>query len=66
LDNAVKHVLNGLGPIIGYRQDWQKRDIGPARDSAIVELVVEKNFTSCNRETVEVTVEEVPPTQYIK
>ena len=62
LDNAIKPVLNGLGPIIGYRRDWKNQKPGSSRDSSVVKLIVEKKPTR-TPETVEITVEEVSPTQ---
>jgi len=46
LDNLIKPVFDALGPIIGYRKKWEKRDTGKyveagkrkAADSKIVEL----------------------------
>ena len=64
LDNMVKQVLDGLGPIIGFRKKWKKRndewygeDSDKPRDSAIIELVAKKVNSGSEKEFVGVVVE---------
>ena len=43
LDNLLKLVFDGLGPIIGYRKDWTgKKEHAGARDSSIIEVHAKK------------------------
>ena len=64
LDNMVKQVFDGLGPIIGFRKKWIKRkgewygeDSDKPRDSAIIELVAKKVNSGSEKEFVGVVVE---------
>lgn len=60
LDNVAKRVLDGLGPIIGYRQKWKgEKEPRKARDASVVELVVKKICVPHGKETVDIRVEEL-------
>ena len=64
LDNMIKHVFDGLGPIIGFRTSWNKVDgewVGspstkPA-DSRILELFAKKVNSGSLSEMVSVEIE---------
>jgi len=64
LDNMIKRVLDGLGPIIGFRKKWKKikgewngEDSDKPKDSAIIELVAKKVNSGSEKEFVDVVVE---------
>ena len=64
LDNMVKNVFDGLGPIIGFRSDWKKVNgvlvaspsTKPA-DSRILELFAKKVNSGSSSEMVSVEIE---------
>ena len=64
LDNMVKNVFDGLGPIIGFRTDWKKVNgvqvsspsTKPA-GSRIIELVAKKVNSGSSSEMVSVEIE---------
>jgi len=59
LDNLIKQVFDGLGPIIGYRKNWSnKKEHAGAWDSAIVEVYAKKEKTE-GPEYVEIEVEKL-------
>ena len=64
LDNLLKAIFNGLGPIIGYRTQWEKggkpKGKGSARDSSIVEVFARKVNSGTEKEYLYVEVEEIP------
>jgi Holliday junction resolvase RusA-like endonuclease len=67
VDNLAKPILDGLGPIIGYRNKytkdtdtgkWKLIGTGPSSDSKIVELHVKKlNSGSKDKEEVKIEIE---------
>jgi len=64
LDNLIKKVFDGLGPIIGYRKKWTNvdskgvpEDSNKPRDSAIVELIAKKVNSGSESEFVGVVIE---------
>lgn len=66
LDNLVKPVFDALGPIIGYRKKWEKRDTGiveigkgTAADSKIIELTARKVNSGSVKEFLSIEVEEI-------
>jgi len=69
LDNLIKAVFDGLGPIIGWRQKFEKDTTGKwrpvpgehrgARDSQIVEVVAKKVNSGSEQEYLSVEIEAV-------
>ena len=66
IDNLVKHVFDGLGPIIGFRREWKKisGQLKPFKstkpeDSKIIELVAKKVNSGSKNEFVSVEIETV-------
>lgn len=58
LDNLLKQVFDGLGPIIGYRKDWTgKRKHGGVRDASIVEVHAKKVNSGSEKEFLGVEIE---------
>jgi len=63
LDNLLKAVFDGLGPIIGYRMKWERgkpKGTRSARDSSIVEVLAHKVNSGSSEEYLYVEVEEIP------
>lgn len=66
IDNLVKQVFDGLGPIIGFRRKWKKikgiwKDFdskNPA-DSKIIELIAKKVNSGSKMEFVSVEIETI-------
>lgn len=62
LDNVVKSVIDGLGPIIGYRRDWKNNREKGAKDTHIVEIHAKKIQNIANQsDKVWVRVESLKP-----
>ena len=68
LDNLIKPIFDGLGPIIGYRKKWQKdeetgryKQIGKstAADSRIVEIYAKKVNSGTEKEYLSIEVEKI-------
>ncbi|MFQ5888077.1 MAG: hypothetical protein ACE5HY_05220 [Candidatus Hydrothermarchaeales archaeon] len=58
LDNLLKQVFDGLGPIIGYRRDYTgKRAHGGVRDSSIIEVHAKKVNSGSEKEFLGVEIE---------
>ena len=64
LDNMVKNVFDGLGPIIGFRASWKKVNGVPIAspgtkpaDSRIIELFAKKVNSGSSSEMVSVEIE---------
>ncbi len=58
LDNLLKQVFDGLGPIIGYRKDWTgKKEHSGVLDSNIIEVYAKKVNSGSDREFLSVEVE---------
>ena len=64
LDNLIKLVIDGIGHIIGYRQNWEKIDdewVGSnsdkPMDSRIIEIVARKINSGSDKEYVGITIE---------
>jgi Holliday junction resolvase RusA-like endonuclease len=58
LDNMLKPVFDGLGPIIGYRIDWQGSKKNPGvLDSNIVEVYAKKVNSGSEKEFIGVEIE---------
>ncbi len=58
LDNLLKNVFDGLGPIIGYRKAWQgDRPHSGVLDSSIVEVYAKKINSGSDKEFLGVEVE---------
>lgn len=58
LDNMIKLVIDGLGPIIGYRWDWKNNcNSDKPSDSKILELFAKKVNSGSLSEMVSVEVE---------
>ena len=66
IDNLVKQVFDGLGPIIGFRSSWdkidgkwkEKKSKKPA-DSQIIELLAKKVNSGSTNELVSVEIESI-------
>ncbi len=59
LDNLLKHVFDGLGPIIGFRKDWTgEKEHAGAWDSSIIEVYARKIKTEGQR-FVEIEIEQL-------
>lgn len=60
IDNLVKQIFDGLGPIIGFRWDWKlaQESNNPA-DSKIIELIARKVNSGSKREFVSVEIETI-------
>lgn len=69
LDNLVKAVFDGLGPIVGWRQRYERDEVGKwqpvpgehrgVRDAQIVEVVAKKVNSGASQEFLSVEVESV-------
>jgi len=68
LDNLIKPVFDGLGPIIGYRKKWQKnKETGKTQpvgtsssaDSRIVEVYAKKVNSGTKKEYLSIEVEKI-------
>lgn len=69
LDNLIKAVLDGLGPIIGWRQKYERDETGKwqyvlaehrgVRDARIVEVAAKKLNSGSTQEFLSVEVESV-------
>lgn len=68
LDNLIKPIFDGLGPIIGYRKKWEKdektggyKQIGESTsaDSRIVEVLAKKVNSGTDNEYLAVEVEKI-------
>jgi len=62
LDNLIKPVFDGLGPIIGYRKRWQGGTVSStyaSRDSRIVEVIAKKVNSGSNKEFLSIQVENI-------
>jgi Holliday junction resolvase RusA-like endonuclease len=67
LDNLIKPVIDALGPIIGYRKKWLRREGGgyrevgtrTAADAKVVELVATKENSGSDEERLDVEIEAV-------
>ncbi|MDI6814973.1 MAG: hypothetical protein QMC90_02670 [Dehalococcoidales bacterium] len=68
LDNLVKPVLDGLGPIIGSRIKWEKDEAtgkfkpagkGTSTDARITEIVAKKVNSGSNEEFLSIEVESI-------
>jgi len=66
LDNLIKPVFDGLGPIIGYRKKWEKDKttgkwkvvgISGSLDSRIVEVTAKKVNSGSDKEFLSIEVE---------
>lgn len=67
LDNLVKAVFDGLGPIVGWRQRYERDEVGTwqpvagehrgVRDAQIVEVVAKKVNSASSQEFLSVEVE---------
>lgn len=58
LDNLLKQVFDGLGPIIGYRKDWTgKNEHSGVMDANIVEVYAKKVNSGSNKEFLSVEIE---------
>lgn len=58
LDNLLKNVFDGLGPIIGYRKAWKgDREHGGVLDSSIVEVYGKKINSGSDQEFLGIEVE---------
>jgi len=58
LDNLLKRVFDGLGPIIGYRKDYTgRRKHAGVRDSSIIEVYAKKVNSGSKREFLAIEVE---------
>jgi Holliday junction resolvase RusA-like endonuclease len=68
LDNLIKPVFDGLGPIIGYRKKWGKEDVSgklveagkrTAADSKIIELSAKKVNSGSKKEFLSIRIEDI-------
>jgi len=66
IDNLVKQVFDGLGPIIGYRSSWTKVDDKLIEkkskkpfDSRIIELFAKKVNSGFSNELVSIEIETI-------
>ena len=68
LDNLIKPVFDGLGPIVGYRKKWRKdeetsewKQVGKSTsaDSRIVELSAKKVNSGTESEYLSIEVEKI-------
>lgn len=58
LDNLLKPIFDGLGPIIGYRIDWQgNKERKGVLDSSIVEVIAKKVNSGSDREFLGIELE---------
>ena len=58
LDNLLKQVFDGLGPIIGYRKDWTgKKEHSGVLDSNIIEVHAKKANSGSDKEFLGIEVE---------
>ena len=64
LDNLIKLVIDGIGYIIGYRQNWEKindkwvgSDSDKPMDSKIIEIVARKINSGSEKEYVGIIIE---------
>ena len=67
LDNLIKAVFDGLGPIVGWRQRYERNEVGKwhpvpgehrgVRDAQIVEVVAKKLNSGANQEFLSVEIE---------
>lgn len=58
LDNLLKPVFDGLGPIIGYRKDWSgDKDHAGVLDANIVEVYAKKVNSGSEKEFLGVEIE---------
>jgi hypothetical protein len=58
LDNLLKPVFDGLGPIIGYRKDWTgKKEHSGVLDSSIIEVHAKKANSGSGNEYLGIEVE---------
>jgi hypothetical protein len=58
LDNLLKPVFDGLGPIIGYRKDWTgEKEHSGVLDSNIVEVYAKKANSGSDREFLGIEIE---------
>jgi hypothetical protein len=58
LDNLLKPVFDGLGPIIGYRKDWTGgREHSGVLDSNIVEVLAKKTNSGSDKDFLGIEVE---------
>ena len=59
IDNIIKRVCDGLGPIIGYRQDWKKRNTRDALDASITEVIGKKVNSGSDKEYLSIEIENI-------
>jgi len=58
LDNLLKPVFDGLGPIVGYRKDWTgEKEHSGVLDSNIVEVHAKKANSGSDREFLGIEIE---------
>lgn len=58
LDNILKPVFDGLGPIIGYRVDWPRNKKHPGvLDASIVEVYAKKMNSGSDKEFIGIEIE---------
>lgn len=58
LDNLLKPIFDSLGPIIGYRTDWQGNKKHPGvLDSSIVEVYAKKVNSGSDKEFIGIELE---------